>query len=79
MMTLDTLKPNTSARILSIEAEDALARKLLEIGLLEGMTLHIAHRAPMGGDPMIIHLDHRIIALRRADAACVAVEPLHIF
>lgn len=73
-MKLSELKRGDRARIHSIEADDNLARKLLELGLLEGMELRLAHTGPFGRDPIAIEMNDRCIALRRRDAAHVTIE-----
>ena len=76
LMKLSELTRGDRARIHAIEAEDNLARKLLELGLLEGMELRLAHTGPFGRDPIAIELNHRCVALRRRDAAHVMIEKL---
>lgn len=75
-MKLSELKRGDRARIHSIEADDHLARKLLELGLLEGMELRLTHTGPFGRDPIAVELNDRCIALRRRDAAHVTIEKI---
>ena len=65
-MKLSELKRGDRARIHSIEADDNLARKLLELGLLEGMELRLAHTGPFGRDPIAIEMNDRCIAFAAA-------------
>lgn len=73
---LSTLPRGQMARIHDIAADDHLARKLLEMGVMEGLDVCILHRGPLGGDPLAIRLNDRIIALRRRDASHITVELL---
>lgn len=73
-MKLSQLKRGDHARIRQIDAAESLARKLLEMGMEEGMEVTLLHEGPIGRDPMAIRLGDRVIALRRADAAFVTVE-----
>lgn len=75
-MNLNDLKRGEKARITAIHAEDSLMRKLLEMGLHEGMDLRLAHTGPFGRDPMAIEIADRSIALRRRDASHITIEPI---
>lgn len=76
-MKLSNLRRGEHARIQHIDASDALARKLLEMGIEEGMEVMLLHEGPIRRDPMAIRLNDRIIALRRRDAEFIAVESLN--
>lgn len=73
---LSTLPRGQRARIHDIDADERLSRKLLEMGVMEGLEVSILHRGPLGGDPLAIRLNDRIIALRRRDAGHISVELL---
>ncbi len=73
-MHLTDLKRGEKALITAIHAEDALMRKLLEMGLHEGLELRLAHAGPIGRDPIAIEINHRTIALRRRDASHITIE-----
>lgn len=73
-MKLSHLRRGDQARIHLIDASDALARKLLEMGIEEGMEVTLLHEGPIRRDPMAIRLGDRIIALRRRDADAITVE-----
>jgi ferrous iron transport protein A len=71
---LTSLPRGHRARIDHIEADEALTRKLLEMGLLEGMELRIVHEGPFRRDPIAIEINDRCVALRRKDAAHIFVS-----
>lgn len=48
---------------------------LRELGFLPGETVRLMARAP-GGDPLVVRVGSSTFALRRAEAACIAVSPL---
>lgn len=73
-MNLSELKRGETARILAIEAEDGLMRKLLEMGLHEGMEVRLAHTGPLGSDPIAFQTHDRCVALRRRDASHITIE-----
>ncbi len=72
-MQLSKLPRGKRAHISQIDADDSLTRKLLEMGLQEGMELRIVHTGPIRRDPLAIEINDRCIALRRRDAAHIIV------
>ena len=72
---LSQLSRGRRARILAIEGSDALARKLLEMGVEEGQEVMFLHKGLLG-DPLAIRMNDRIIALRKRDASHISVEIL---
>lgn len=73
---LSKLLRGQRARILGIVGNDALSRKLLEMGVEEGQEVSLLHVGPVGRDPLAIRMNDRIIALRRRDASHINVQPL---
>jgi len=59
--------------VLSVLGDDALARRLGDMGLLPGTTVELLARAPLG-DPLLFRLRGYRLALRRDEAARVRVE-----
>lgn len=76
IIALSLLTRGCRARITQIDASEALARKLLEMGVQEGFELELLHEGPVRRDPLAIAMHDRIIALRRKDANHILVEPL---
>jgi ferrous iron transport protein A len=76
-MQLSLLRRGAHARITHIDASDNLARKLLEMGIEEGMELEVLHEGPVRRDPLAVRLNDRLIALRRRDAAAIHVEAIN--
>lgn len=75
-MNLSQLKRGEAARIHSIAAAETLERKLLEMGLTEGLELRLLHTGPFGRDPIAIETNDRCIALRRRDASHILIEKI---
>lgn len=73
---LSQLSRGQRARILGIEGNEALSRKLLELGVEEGQEVALMHEGPVGRDPLAIRMNDRIIALRRRDASHIHVQPI---
>ena len=74
MPTLADLKPSQSAVITRLPADEQLAMRLCELGLLRGTTVTFIRSAPLG-DPMEFRLRGFELSIRRADAAQVLVQP----
>ncbi|AHE57190.1 FeoA family protein [Sphingomonas sanxanigenens] len=76
---LDELPLKSPARIASIEwaaLVPAEARRLRELGFDEGMAIETLHSGSMlGRDPIACRVGRMTIALRRAAASAIMVEP----
>lgn len=48
---------------------------LLQIGFITGESVTILRRSQPGGDPLAVRVGQSTFALRRAEAACILVEP----
>ena len=73
MPTLDQLPVGQRCRVESVQGDDALVQRLLEMGLLEGEEIEVTGVAPLG-DPMEIRLRDYRLSLRRREAARVLVN-----
>jgi len=77
---LADLKPGTTARVVSVSAEDAAApaevgRRLAELGFLPGEAVRIVARGFMARAPIAVRIGTGTFALRLFEAACVRVCP----
>ncbi len=73
-MTLSALPLHQTARIGSVGGGRAYRRRLLELGFLPGVEVVVRGVAPLG-DPLDLELRGCRFSLRRAEAACITVEP----
>lgn len=73
-MKLGKLEKGQAGRILRVDGEGDVVRRLLEMGLLEGSQVELVHEAPFGGDPVAVRVRGALIALRRDEANLVDVE-----
>ncbi len=73
--SLDQLARGQRASVVSIEGDDSLVQRLLEMGLLEGEEVEVLGFAPLG-DPMEIRLRDYRLCLRKQEAARIRVTPL---
>lgn len=74
-MTLDKLGAGKKGRILAVNGQGALRRRLLDMGLTPHTEVMVRKIAPMG-DPMELHLRGYELTLRLEDAREIDVEPL---
>jgi len=78
-MTLDSLPIGLRAKIVAVDwpslvAEEA--QRLRALGLDEGASISVSHAGVFGGrDPIAVSIGRMTIALRRAHAAAMQVEP----
>ncbi|MFZ4386542.1 MAG: ferrous iron transport protein B [Chthoniobacterales bacterium] len=73
MTSLTTLKPGQSAVITRLPADEQLATRLREMGVLRGTEITFVRSAPLG-DPMEFRLRGFELSIRRSDAAQVQVD-----
>lgn len=76
-MRLSELRVGDSAVVRAVEdvqPGDAVAARLRELGFDAGEGVAVVARGPFGGDPLVVHIGSTRFALRRAEAARVAIE-----
>lgn len=71
--TLADLKPGDRAMVDTVGGNDALHRRLLDMGLTPGVSVLLQKTAPMG-DPVEIHLRGYALTLRLDDARNIGVR-----
>lgn len=72
--TLDRVPAGSTARVIRIEGNDLLARRLADMGLWPGTAVEVERVGPFG-DPGQYALRGYSLALRRNEAARVVVGP----
>jgi ferrous iron transport protein A len=60
-------------RVIGLESEDPVARRLLELGFDDGIEVELLHTGPFGGNPLAVRVGSATVALRRAEADRVKV------
>src|SRR5438270_13932277 len=75
--SLDQLRPGQRARVESLQGDDGLTQRLMEMGLLEGEELEVVGFAPLG-EPDALRLRDCCLSLRRREAARIRVTPLGV-
>ncbi len=77
MTTLDGLRLGQRARIVDIAGNDAIAIRLLEMGLTPDEEIELLGKAPLG-DPLEFELRGYRLSLRKSEANRVTIEPLPV-
>jgi ferrous iron transport protein A len=60
--------------IRSMDEDDVICRRLMELGFIEGAIVEVRHRAPLFGDPIAVMVRGMLVALRRYEAERVVVS-----
>jgi ferrous iron transport protein A len=70
--TLDKLPVTARARVLAVRGSGAVARRLMEMGMVPGAPVRVVRCAPLG-DPLEVCVRNYHLALRRSEAATIDV------
>jgi Fe2+ transport system protein FeoA len=80
MTSLCSLSKGQKARITKLctasHPHEDLERRMVEFGLHEDAMVEVLHAGMGGHGPLAVRVDDMVVALRRAEAACVTVELL---
>ena len=70
--SLTDLEIGIDARVVSVNGEGAVTRRLLEMGVIPGVTVSIVKKAPFG-DPIEVRVRGYSLAMRRKEADAIEV------
>lgn len=71
----DVIQPGRRARVLTVQGNDDISLRLMEMGFVPGVEVtHVG--SALFGDPLEFELRGYRLSLRRLEAARVEVEPL---
>src|SRR5919199_629197 len=70
--SLDILPIGAQARVTGVNGSGAIARRLLEMGVVPGAPVRVIKTAPLG-DPIEVRVRGYHLALRRAEAQTISV------
>ncbi len=70
-MKLTDLSRRVEAQVASVEAltpDDPIARRLRELGFVEGERVEVVATGPFGAEPLLVQIGFTRFALRRSEA-----------
>lgn len=70
--SLDKLPSGLAARVVNVTGSTAIARRLMEMGIVPGAPIRVVRTAPLG-DPIQVCLRDYHLALRRMEARAIMV------
>lgn len=73
MKTLKETKIGETVKIVKLQGEGAVKRRIMDMGLTKGTEVYIRKVAPLG-DPVEITVRGYELSLRKADAEMIEVE-----
>ena len=72
-MTLKDIKVGKRAKVIRVNGEGGIRRRIMDMGITKGVEIYIRKVAPLG-DPIEMNLRGYELSLRKADAEMVEVE-----
>ena len=72
VVSLDALEAGRHARVAAVRGSGAVARRLMEMGVVPGAPVRVIKAAPLG-DPLEIRVRDYHLALRRSEAQTITV------
>lgn len=73
MKTLKEVKVGQTVKVVKINGEGAIKRRIMDMGITKGVEIYVRKVAPLG-DPVEITVRGYELSLRKADAEIVVVE-----
>ena len=72
-MTLRQIPSGKTVRVVKLEGEGAVKRRIMDMGITKGTQIEVRKVAPLG-DPMEITVRGYELSVRKADADSIIVE-----
>ena len=73
MKTLRDAKIGDTVKVVKLNGEGALKRRIMDMGITKGVEINIRKVAPLG-DPIEVTVRGYELSVRKADAAMIEVE-----
>ncbi|WP_346930665.1 ferrous iron transport protein A [Clostridium sp.] len=73
MSTLKDVKPGQTVTVVKIHGEGAVKRRIMDMGVTKGSSIHLRKVAPLG-DPIEITIRGYELSIRKSDAEKILVE-----
>ncbi len=74
-MTLKDVKVGQKAKVIKLNGEGAVKRRIMDMGITKGVEIYVRKVAPLG-DPMELNVRGYELSIRKADADIIEVEVL---
>ena len=72
-MTLRNAKVGQSVKVLRLNGEGAVKRRIMDMGITKGVEIYVRKVAPLG-DPLEVTVRGYELSIRKADAEMIDVE-----
>jgi ferrous iron transport protein A len=72
-MTLRELEIGSSANVVAVHGSGTVAKRLMEMGIIPGVSVRVVKAAPFG-DPLEIRVRGYSLALRKSEADAIEVS-----
>ena len=73
MKTLRQAKVGDTVTVVKLHGEGAVKRRIMDMGITKGVTVHIRKVAPLG-DPVEVNVRGYELSLRKSDADMIEIE-----
>ena len=73
MKTLRQTKVGQDAKVVKLHGEGAVKRRIMDMGITKGVSVHVRKVAPLG-DPIEVTVLGYELSLRKADADMIEIE-----
>jgi len=73
MKTLNEVPVGGTATVLKLHGEGATKRRIMDMGITKGVSIHVRKVAPLG-DPMELNVRGYELSVRKSDAERIEVE-----
>lgn len=73
MKTLKEVKPGETVRVIKLNGDGVVKRRIMDMGITKGTEVYIRKVAPLG-DPMEVTVRGYELSLRKADTEMIEIE-----
>ncbi|MBQ6848176.1 MAG: ferrous iron transport protein A [Clostridia bacterium] len=75
METLKNVRVGSRVRVIRLNGEGAIKRRIMDMGITKGVQIYVRKVAPLG-DPIEINVRGYELSLRKTDAEMIEVEKI---
>ncbi len=73
MKTMNQAKIGSTVKVVRVNGEGALRRRIMDMGITKGVEIYIRKAAPLG-DPIEVRVRGYELSLRKADTEMIEIE-----